>query len=148
NNTRRVDPNRRYEWQVRCSCGHGTGTESEWSATGVFDTPDYDMQTGVYEGILPRDEGLYKGLSKTQQGITISPNPIARGEIYVYFKEPVQGRLDYRVIDLMGREVLRGQGSVGKAQEMMIRLEEELIPSTYLLELRSEHAILITRFKY
>ncbi|NNK80286.1 MAG: CRTAC1 family protein [Flavobacteriales bacterium] len=146
NNTRRVDPNRRYEWQVRCSCGHGTGTESEWSATGVFDTPDYNMETGVYEGILPGDEGLYKSLSETQQGITISPNPIARGEIHVYFKGPVQGRSDYRVIDLMGREVLRGQGSVGKAQEMMIRLEEELMPSTYLLELRTNRERLLSRF--
>ena len=37
NNAKRVEPNIRYEWQVRCECGHdGNGQESPWSDIKIF----------------------------------------------------------------------------------------------------------------
>ncbi|NND32445.1 MAG: hypothetical protein HKN76_07630, partial [Saprospiraceae bacterium] len=49
NNSNRAEPNFRYEWQVRCECGHdGNGIESPWSDIKIFNTPDFDPVTGIY----------------------------------------------------------------------------------------------------
>ncbi|NNK79964.1 MAG: T9SS type A sorting domain-containing protein, partial [Flavobacteriales bacterium] len=47
-NARRADANIRYEWQVRCACEHGAGPESPWSVVKIFNTPDFDPETGIF----------------------------------------------------------------------------------------------------
>ncbi|NNK80009.1 MAG: T9SS type A sorting domain-containing protein [Flavobacteriales bacterium] len=51
NNSKRVDPNKRYLWRVRCECGHDdNGIESPWSQIKLFNTPDFDPLTGIFSG--------------------------------------------------------------------------------------------------
>ncbi len=49
NNAKRANPNIRYEWKVRCECGHdGAGPESPWSDVKIFNVPNFDPTTGIY----------------------------------------------------------------------------------------------------
>lgn len=76
NNNKRAEPNIRYEWQVRCECGHdGNGPESPWSDVKIFNTPDFDTITGIYTP--PPGEFFYEDIDTEEE--VKSLNVVTRG---------------------------------------------------------------------
>jgi hypothetical protein len=73
---KKADANLRYGWQVRCECGHdGAGPESPWSDVKIFNTPDFDVATGIYAPLttiyLPA--GLTTGPAIVQPDCLLAP---------------------------------------------------------------------------
>ena len=78
NNTKRAEPNTRYQWKVRCACEHGEGQESPWSDVKIFNTPDFDPVTGIYtppEGVLYQENSDETKKIGNEQQISLFPNP-------------------------------------------------------------------------
>lgn len=139
-NTNRVEPNIRYQWQVRCACMHGAGQESPWSEVRTFNTPDFDPTTGF---ITPSSADETKQLQEVSQ-ISIYPNP-SNGE-YLYLEN--EGNMEgvVEVVDLQGKLLLTEELS-GKAPNYKLQFPKTLAPGVYLLRLNQKLNNQIIRFQ-
>ncbi|NND95208.1 MAG: T9SS type A sorting domain-containing protein, partial [Flavobacteriales bacterium] len=120
NNNKRAEPNVRYEWKVRCECGHdGFGIESPWSAVKIFNTPDFDPSTGIYTpppGVSSNDE--YKLISSSD--IVLVPNP-ANTNIRIQNADGLPDSFDWMILDMTGR--LIDNGVVRKNKSNFLELD-------------------------
>ncbi|NNC83620.1 MAG: family 16 glycosylhydrolase [Flavobacteriales bacterium] len=138
NNSRRAEPNIRYEWQVRCACEQGLGQESPWSAVKIFNTPDFDPMTGVF---TPSSKSN-RTIGQVQYGIF--PNPTSDHTIRLTHNAQHAMDLQVRIVDLTGRvhQVLSLTGVKGSTD---LQLETGLVPSLYLLEIESAEGLHVMR---
>ncbi|NNC83621.1 MAG: hypothetical protein HKN79_08585 [Flavobacteriales bacterium] len=98
NNANRVDPNIRYQWQVRCACEHGEGQESPWSEVKIFNTPDFDPSTGVFSTSGPEDP------SKRLDADTWSLRPYP-DEARLVISGDIPAESHFSLFDLTGRRL-------------------------------------------
>ncbi|NND94501.1 MAG: T9SS type A sorting domain-containing protein, partial [Flavobacteriales bacterium] len=143
NNENRALPNKRYQWQVRCACEHGDGPESPWSEIKFFDTPDFDMNTGEFEGLISQNDSESKSFglqSSRHDELTVWPNPTS-GEINVSIPSVLAVNMKkgfpliVELIDGLGRVVPRStfEISLSPQQQYMIVKLDPLPPGVYLL---------------
>ena len=97
----RVDvmPNTKYRWKVRCYCESGQGQVSPWSDSKIFNTPDFDPETGIYTPESPKSN-VVSGLE-----YSIFPNP-SHGEVNLQFFEDKISPIRLEMIDMSGRLVI------------------------------------------
>ncbi|NNC84133.1 MAG: T9SS type A sorting domain-containing protein, partial [Flavobacteriales bacterium] len=132
NNAKRVKPNMRYEWQLRCACQHGAGPESPWSEWRIFNTPDFDPVTGIYTEQAGMSSGESEGklLETTALDVDIYPNP-TEGLLYL---QTDQTALDVQIIALDGSVILN-ERLIGAKMQMDL---DGLADGMYLMRFSSE----------
>lgn len=136
NNSKRADPNIRYEWKVRCACEFGSGPESPWSAIKTFNTPNFDPSTGIYTP----PEGSYVEQSHSKTAIQseyyfdfiVYPNPNDGKVLRLDFKGEIPNDVRIRILDLTGREFYTGRQQNSSNQ---VDFEIELASGSYFIEL-------------
>ncbi|NND93858.1 MAG: CRTAC1 family protein [Flavobacteriales bacterium] len=134
--SRRIDPNIRYEWQVRCACGHGSGPESMWSASSFFDSPDFNPSTGQYDGIPPLANVSVPEKSQLRASrfdFEIYPNPVSSGIVHVKVKSMTSEVIRYHLLDLTGRSLEDGILEMSKGNESRIELQKRYGTGSYIL---------------
>jgi beta-glucanase (GH16 family) len=141
NNMKRVDPNIRYQWQVRCACEHGAGQESPWSEVKTFNTPDFDASTGQYSAIIVESE--VKG-NASFSDMVLYPNPSNGSSIYLLHDDAFMGRLE--VYNMQGQSILSSEIEVKEASHR-ITFSPILEPGVYILHWKGEISTWTTRFQ-
>ncbi len=112
NNSKRALPNLRYEWKVRCACDHGLGAETPWSAIKIFNTPDFNPATGIYNGpIAPQEQSNGFKKQEAEQELTLFPNP-AQEILSVRLAEPMEGMVTVMITDPSGRTIMEIEESL------------------------------------
>ncbi|NND94985.1 MAG: T9SS type A sorting domain-containing protein, partial [Flavobacteriales bacterium] len=101
NNNKRVEPNIRYKWAVRCACEHGEGQESPWSEVKIFNTPDFNPVTGIYTPPSKPFENGNATKSIMELETSIYPNP-STGLIQLAIDAD---NFSYELIDIGGRVI-------------------------------------------
>ena len=140
NNSKRAKPNKRYKWQVRCACEHGNGIESPWSDEAVFNTPNFDISTGVFNGLSMLDFGNEEALNKLNDSslqISIYPNP-SDG---VFHLQSELKNYSYIVRDANGRVVSEGTVIKGAGQ---LDLSSQKV-GIYSLEIQTNSAVIVRK---
>lgn len=144
NNTKRAEPNIRYEWKVRCACEHGIGQESPWSAVKIFNTPDFDPTTGIYTP--PPGSEFYSPDAKSLKGpmdIQVYPNPSDGSRLALVFNDPSSERFRLRLCDMTGREILIENFVLGKDLRYEMLMEGQSLQSgTYSVQILTSSGIL------
>ncbi|NNC82788.1 MAG: T9SS type A sorting domain-containing protein, partial [Flavobacteriales bacterium] len=144
NNSKRADPNIRYEWQVRCECGHsGTGPESPWSEIKIFNVPDFDPTTGIYTP--PPGQGPYTDDFKSSLEVDIQlslyPNP-NDGRQFILESERLfenAERLTMEIIDITGKLIhSESLASAQKGTQVRIEMGEDLENGLYLVHVYTD----------
>lgn len=97
-----VQPLVRYKWRVRCACEEGNGPESPWSEVKIFNTPDFDPNTGIFSPSLSQDETKNEVVKRAK--LSLFPNP-AQG--YVSAKG-VERTCNWSLINVVGTPVRTG----------------------------------------
>lgn len=145
NNAKRVDPNYRYEWKVRCYCEKGDGAVSDWSDTKTFNTPDFDPVTGVNgpAGIAGGSD-VIKSISPSFL-VEVYPNP-ADGMLNLSYKSNKSVTSTIQIFDMFGRlvrtEVMQGTGKM-----MNVTLDiADLKTGNYFLSITNETQSTTERF--
>ncbi|NNK80909.1 MAG: T9SS type A sorting domain-containing protein, partial [Flavobacteriales bacterium] len=123
-NAKRADPNIRYEWQVRCECGHdGFGPESPWSDVKIFNTPDFDPETGIFSlppGAFSDDE--LKTLA--EMNLLLMPNP-ASHHLRIQNADGLPESFDWIIMDMTGR--VMDKGAVRKNKSSYLELDVSVL---------------------
>ncbi|NND95473.1 MAG: T9SS type A sorting domain-containing protein, partial [Flavobacteriales bacterium] len=149
NNNKRVDPNTRYKWRVRCACNYGLDVESPWSLIKFFNTPDFDPSTGIFSippGILKDDLGDIKinNVDKAWN-IRIYPNPTS-ADIYVDLKEIGDKAIAYSVLDITGKQVINEPINTGR--DGMIRVDLGSVQNgLYLILIETDEGCITRKFE-
>ncbi|NND94317.1 MAG: T9SS type A sorting domain-containing protein [Flavobacteriales bacterium] len=145
NNAKRVDPNIRYQWKVRCYCQKGIGPVSPWSATKIFNTPDFDPSTGVNTGgIQTRDNSGFKTVTNTFK-VDLYPNP-TEGVLNLNYKTRKGDASTIMVMDMFGK-VIYTEVILGSGDMMNIQLDmSDLSIGNYILSIHNELQITTERF--
>ncbi|NNC82559.1 MAG: T9SS type A sorting domain-containing protein [Flavobacteriales bacterium] len=134
NNAKRAEPNIRYEWQVRCECGHdGNGQESPWSEIKIFNTPDFDPVTGI-NGSPSVQGAATKGLSHDQGAWSIAPNPNNGESLSITWDTPLENDYSIRLYDLTGKQLMDRQITPSKGRTHRLELPQGLHPGIYLVQ--------------
>lgn len=138
NNTKRVKPNTRYKFKVRCECGHdGNGLESPWSGEKLFNTPDFDASTGVYtNGIQEEVNTDFKSVSNTFK-VELYPNP-TEGLLNLHYKTHKGDASTVMVLDMFGKVIYTGV-FLGSGDPMTVQLDMSgLAIGNYILSIHNE----------
>ncbi|NNC83030.1 MAG: T9SS type A sorting domain-containing protein [Flavobacteriales bacterium] len=145
NNAKRAEPNFRYEWKVRCACKKGDGPYTPWSATKIFNTPDFDPVTGIYGGAIIWDEESNEVKSlDTDLRVDVHPNP-TQGLLNVNFKTRKGENSQILVFDMLGNLVLMDQ-VLGSGTLMQVKLDMgPLTPGNYILQVSNALQISTSR---
>lgn len=139
-NSKRAEPNFRYEWKVRCECGHeGTGPESPWSGIKIFNTPDFDPVTGIFTP--PGGQELlseYKLLSDNGFEFTLFPNPTDGTRLVIHCELDAGTEYDLRIYDAIGRLIYQEQFRFGKDRIHELNFQSSFLSQgVYSLQLSS-----------
>ncbi|NND94917.1 MAG: T9SS type A sorting domain-containing protein [Flavobacteriales bacterium] len=135
NNNKRAEPNIRYEWRVRCECGHdGFGPESPWSDVKIFNTPDFDPSTGIFnDPVVPGN--ATKSLAN-QMDVSLFPNPNDGSGINLQFSANSDVPYIVEVVDMTGRVIHSEQVNVDKARLVNLNFgDTQLQNGMYMLNL-------------
>lgn len=153
NNTKRAEPNFRYEWQVRCECGHdGSGPESPWSAIKIFNTPDFDPATGIYtplSGVEWDESADVKSGDGQPSGLRLYPNPTdgVLLNVDIDSEQWEIGSLRIRAFDLTGKVVKDEFIQLVKGDNRIrIEFERTLSSGLYILEASQSELLIHERF--
>ncbi|NND94657.1 MAG: T9SS type A sorting domain-containing protein [Flavobacteriales bacterium] len=138
NNTKRVDPNIRYEWQVRCACEHGSGQESPWSVVKVFNTPNFDPSTGIYEepSIVDGTDNSDAKIFPQINDLKIFPNPSNGSDIYLQLGSEVDSQLTVTIVDMTGKIVHSELLTSSKDTAIRFSLSQQLSAGLYVVEIQ------------
>ncbi|NND93957.1 MAG: T9SS type A sorting domain-containing protein [Flavobacteriales bacterium] len=145
NNAKRVDPNIRYQWKVRCYCKKGLGPVSPWSATKIFNTPNFDTSTGVNtSGIQADNSSDFKNVANTFK-VDLYPNP-TEGVLNLNYKTRKGDASTIMVMDMFGK-VIYTEVILGLGDMMNIQLDmSDLSVGNYILSIHNELQITTERF--
>lgn len=143
NNSKRVEPNIRYQWQVRCACEHGAGEESPWSAVKTFNTPDFDPVTGQVAPGIDWNENQVKSGTEASYVIRVYPNPSYGKNLKVQFSDGLDGQVIVR--NLLGKELYRI--SVRESDStLLIQFRKRLPAGVYSIRFEGNGAIASSLF--
>lgn len=137
---KRADPNIRYEWQVRCACEHGAGQESPWSEIKIFNTPDFDIETGIYTASAGQESRSASGLSTFDRfEVQILPNP-NNGDFRLRFNtEEELEDVMINLFNLQGRSIVQHVCDLSKGErDLEWNKVDDLSPGLYFLEIRTQ----------
>lgn len=96
----------------------------------------------TYSSIL-----IVKKEASVLNGITISPNPVAKGATSVRFTASRPGTADLTVIDMSGKMILQQRTKVYDGNNSIpIANLEKLQPGTYILQMKSENESSVIKF--
>ncbi|NNC82324.1 MAG: T9SS type A sorting domain-containing protein, partial [Flavobacteriales bacterium] len=136
-NSKRVEPNIRYRWRVRCYCDEGDGAPGPWSVVKIFNTPDFDPITGIYTPPPEIDSGISTYTkAAVANHIHISPNP-NDGTFSLNFDQELDGMIHIQLVDMTGRIVAtESRTTDGKTKQMLIDFSE-IRQGMYILSIRT-----------
>ncbi|NND93216.1 MAG: T9SS type A sorting domain-containing protein, partial [Flavobacteriales bacterium] len=150
NNSKRAEANMRYQWQVRCACDHGAGPESPWSEVKIFNTPDFDPQTGIYngqEGIANENGDLKKDSENSGiERLIIYPNPSYTGWIRIASKSEFSGSYRYSIHDITGKVIRHDVLALEKGGTKITIDIRGISAGEYLIRLLSDDMVSEARF--
>ncbi|NND93864.1 MAG: T9SS type A sorting domain-containing protein [Flavobacteriales bacterium] len=133
NNNKRVEPNFRYEWQVRCACEHGEGIESPWSEIRLFNTPDFDPSTGIFTpGGIIEDPQADKGIDEYESLFQLFPNPTS-DLVHLTWIDPLDQILGIRILDATGKLVYNSEVFTATAKEFTIDMTDFVAGNYYFI---------------
>ncbi|NND95209.1 MAG: T9SS type A sorting domain-containing protein [Flavobacteriales bacterium] len=145
NNAKRVEPNYRYEWKVRCYCQKGDGPVSPWSVTKTFNTPNFDSATGQND---PNNSVVFNGDLKNLFNsfeVDLYPNP-SEGVLNLNYKSRKGDASEIQVLDLFGK-VVYAETVLGSGDMMNIQLELfDLAVGNYILRIHNDLQSATERF--
>ncbi|NNK79944.1 MAG: T9SS type A sorting domain-containing protein, partial [Flavobacteriales bacterium] len=137
NNAKRVEPNLRYEWKVRCYCQKGDGPVSPWSVTKTFNTPNFDPTTGEND---PNNSIVYDGEFKSSMNsfkVDLFPNP-SDGLMNLTYKSHKGEVSIIRIVDMFGK-IIHSENVIGSGNMMNIELElTGLAIGNYILSIHND----------
>ncbi|NND95531.1 MAG: T9SS type A sorting domain-containing protein [Flavobacteriales bacterium] len=133
NNTKRVDPAIRYQWQVRCACYCGQSYESPWSEIKIFNTPDFDTITGIHPDVRPYDwpiileddDSQLKSNSESNE-LSVYPNPSDGSNIQLQqgASDTQNGMTSIHILDMTGRII---QSEIVSTRSLFYGIELNLL---------------------
>jgi len=145
-----ISPNTRYKWRVRTKCQAGDFRISPWSDIKVFNTPDFDLGTGIYTpppGMLGNDDEVK---IITQNGsLNIYPNPNHGDEININLaNESGSSVMSYiQILDLNGKLVHAEVVAVKNGKMgTIIHFEPSLTAGMYFIAVEMNDEILRDKF--
>ncbi|NNK80649.1 MAG: T9SS type A sorting domain-containing protein, partial [Flavobacteriales bacterium] len=149
-NAKRADANIRYQWQVRCACLHGEGPESPWSDIKIFNTPDFDPETGIFtppgDVLVANDQAKLHGASVS---LNAFPNPNNGEGLNLDISDLTleTSMVDVQIIDITGKQIQAQRYSLVKSNDYLeIRFDDRLKTGMYFIILQEEGKIHHTRF--
>ncbi len=145
NNTKRVDPNYRYEWKVRCYCDKGNGAVSPWSQTKTFNTPNFDTVTGINGGGNSAPSASATKSVTGQFSAELFPNP-ANGELNIRYKTNKGVTSTVQVMDMFGK-VIDVQEIAGSGAMMNLNMDvSDLSIGNYIISIVNDGQLTTQRF--
>jgi len=143
NNAKRVDPNVRYTWKVRCACEQGLGQESPCSDIKIFNTPDFDPVTGIFtpppitsfHGKAPAHT---RSMDEEMSAFKLYPNPSNGSRFFIQFNEVnSEEKSSLKVMDTQGMVLLERQLDLRSGSTIEIAFDQAIPQGFYLIQWRS-----------
>ncbi|NND95210.1 MAG: T9SS type A sorting domain-containing protein [Flavobacteriales bacterium] len=144
NNSKRVDPNKRYEWKVRCYCLEGNGPVSPWSEIKLFNTPDFDIISGQNLSGMNNAEITDKKIGSSLSSLRIYPNP-TKGIINISLNSTKGDKIQLAILDLLGKTHFEKE-TLSIADKMKYQIDvSEMENGNYILHVQNPQESIVYR---
>ncbi|NNC83263.1 MAG: T9SS type A sorting domain-containing protein, partial [Flavobacteriales bacterium] len=145
-----IEPNTRYRWRVRTKCQEGDFRVSPWSEEKIFNTPDFDPETGIYTpppGMFDESSDIKSLVSDAE--LAVYPNPNDGQAITLDLDiEHVSTAMAYvRIVDLSGKLIHAELISMKEASRgMELTFQSDLVTGMYFISVEVDEQIYREKF--